>query len=219
MPRSTRDIPVYPPVHLIKHIMPATNSTFGGKTAAEDVASYFEPQIKDKIILFTGTNLKGIGGATVLALAAGSPKALVLTGRSPGKLEETAKAIKNLDSGILVKLVNLDLGSQESCRAAAREINDDPQIPQIDIVINNAGILTATDRVLTPEGIELQFATNHLGHFTLTNGVMPKILKSAERSPKGSTRIVNVSSSDAQSSPVRFSDMSIDKKSSETPRS
>lgn len=197
--------------------MPATNGTFGEKTAAKDVASYFEPQVKGKIILFTGTNLKGIGGATVLALASSSPKVLILTGRSPDKLEETAKAIRNLNPQVLVKLVNLDLGSQESCKAAAHEILNDPEIPQIDIVINNAGILTSTDRVLTLEGIELQFATNHLGHFTLTNGIMPKVLNSAEHSPKGSTRIVNISSVDTQSSPVRFSDINIEKKSSELP--
>lgn len=67
----------------------------------------------------------------------------------------------------------------------------------LDVVINNAGILF-TPFALTPQGIESQFGTNHIGHFALTNLLIPAIC------PRG--RIVNVSSSGHYFSPIRFTD-------------
>ena len=70
----------------------------------------------------------------------------------------------------------------------------------IDVLFNNAGINTST-RKLTPEGIELQFGTNHVGPFLLTNLLLPLLL----RNRKGA-RIVNTSSEAHRISPVRFGD-------------
>ena len=71
-------------------------------------------------------------------------------------------------------------------RKAAAEIND--SVEKIDYLINNAGIMACPYRK-TEDGIESQFATNHIGHFLLTNLLIGKILKAG----KGA-RIVNVSS-------------------------
>ena len=82
------------------------------------------------------------------------------------------------------KLLELDLGVQAKVRRAAEEVNgyDGP----IDCLINNAGIM-ATPFALSVDGIESQFATNHIGHFLFTNLIMEKLLL-----VKGA-RVVNVS--------------------------
>jgi NAD(P)-dependent dehydrogenase (short-subunit alcohol dehydrogenase family) len=60
---------------------------------------------------------------------------------------------------------------------------------------------------LSPENIELHFATNHIGHFLLTNLLLPKLLTASTTSPAGTTRIINVSSSSFRDGGVRFSDI------------
>lgn len=71
----------------------------------------------------------------------------------------------------------------------------------LDVLINNAGV-SLQERQYSPEGIELTFATNHLGHFLLTTLLLPLLRPGA--------RIVNVSSSGHRISPVRFSDINFD---------
>lgn len=101
---------------------------------------------------------------------------------------------------IAVKTVVVDLGSQASVRAAARAIAS--LTKRLDIVINNAGISAAARRQLSPEGIELTFATNHVGHFLLTALLAPLLAPGA--------RVVNVASSAHRISPMRFSDVNFD---------
>ncbi len=83
-----------------------------------------------------------------------------------------------------VVVVQCDLASLASVRAAAKEVLADASIPHIDVLINNAGIM-ACPYALTVDGVESQFATCHLGHFLLTALLWPKA--------KGG-RVVNVSS-------------------------
>ena len=83
-----------------------------------------------------------------------------------------------------------DLSSMESVRKCADRLLN--SLDKIDILVNNAGILWDRGRMVTEDGFELTFATNHLGHFLLTDLVVPLLKKSAE---SGFTpRIVNVSS-------------------------
>lgn len=93
----------------------------------------------------------------------------------------------------------MDLSSQASVRSAARAIAS--LTKRLDILINNAGISVA-HRELSPEGIEISFATNHVGHFLLTTLLTPLLI------PGG--RVVNVSSSAHRISPMRFSDINFD---------
>ncbi|EXJ64072.1 hypothetical protein A1O7_00408 [Cladophialophora yegresii CBS 114405] len=100
--------------------------------------------------------------------------------------------------------VSLDLDPQKSVREAAAAILSNSQIQQIDLVFKNAAVTSIPERQLSPEGIEMQFATNHIGHFLFTNLIMPKILAAAKSNPKGTTRIINLSSRGTVYSPVRF---------------
>ncbi|KAB2099458.1 hypothetical protein AG0111_0g12249 [Alternaria gaisen] len=92
----------------------------------------------------------------------------------------------------------MDLLSLSSVRTAAASVA--ALVPKIDVLLNNAGIM-GTKLARTPEGVESQFAANHIGHFLLTNLLVPQ-LEQAE----GNARVVNVSSKLYQFSPVNFLD-------------
>jgi NAD(P)-dependent dehydrogenase (short-subunit alcohol dehydrogenase family) len=88
----------------------------------------------------------------------------------------------------------------------------------IDILVNSAGIMHLPERTLSEDGIEMTFATNHIGHFLFTCLLMPKILKAAESNPvKGATRIVNVSSGSPMMARMRWSDINFEKKNKDLP--
>lgn len=73
------------------------------------------------------------------------------------------------------------------------------------------------ERTLSEEGIEIQFATNHIGHFLFTSLIMPKLIKASEGKPKGSTRIVNVTSLSPTVSGIRWSDINFEKLNKDLP--
>ena len=85
-----------------------------------------------------------------------------------------------------VVFVQLDLSSLDSVREFAAKILEEE--PRIDILINNAGVMMIPERRLTKDGFEMQFGTNHLGHFLLTNLLLDRIKEAP------SVRIVSVSS-------------------------
>ncbi|XP_020572761.1 short-chain dehydrogenase TIC 32, chloroplastic-like [Phalaenopsis equestris] len=144
----------------------------------------------------------------------GSGLTAIVTGASSGIGLETARvlalrgvqvimAVRSLSSGngvretILkeipsakVDVLELDLASKESVRKFASEYNS-LELP-LNILINNAGVM-ATPFMLSQDGIELQFATNHVGHFLLTHLLLENMKKTA-RDSKIEGRIVNVSS-------------------------
>jgi hypothetical protein len=98
-----------------------------------------------------------------------------------------------------VRMLKMDLDSLQSVRAAADQVNSWTDIPAIDVLVNNAGIM-AVEYALSADGFEKQLATNHLAPFLFTNMIMDKILKS--KSP----RVVSVSSDGHRPSPIRFAD-------------
>jgi NAD(P)-dependent dehydrogenase (short-subunit alcohol dehydrogenase family) len=105
--------------------------------------------------------------------------------------------------------VVLNLASQQSIHAAASKIQG--LIDRIDILINNAGMMVL-DRVTTEEGIEIQFGTNHIGHFLLPNLLMVQLKNAAKVSGPGSTRIINATSAGHRLSPIRFHDYNFEGK-------
>jgi NAD(P)-dependent dehydrogenase (short-subunit alcohol dehydrogenase family) len=113
--------------------------------------------------------------------------------------------------------LQIDLSSQRSVRKAAAEVLAWEDISVIDILINSAGVMGVQERTLTEDGIEMHFATNHIGHWLFTCLIMSKIIESSIQSPKGATRIVNVSSGSARVSNIRWSDINFDKKNNELP--
>lgn len=107
--------------------------------------------------------------------------------------------IKALNPNIKVTFVPVSLDDFDSVRAAAATINN--TIDKLDILINNAGIMNIKEYTTNKDGIELQFATNHLGHFLFTKLLFPKIVAAGP-----GARIVNLTSLGHKLGPVRFDD-------------
>jgi len=139
---------------------------------------------ENRFIVITGANT-GIGAATAKALAARGDE-VVLACRSREKTAPVVDAIRA--AGGKAEFAPLDLTSFDSVRAAAEAPVAKGR--PIDVLLNNAGV--GGQRGLTRDGFELEFGTNHLGHFLLTMKLLP--LLRAAASAKGSARIVNVSS-------------------------
>ncbi|RAH68889.1 NAD(P)-binding protein [Aspergillus aculeatinus CBS 121060] len=193
-----------------------TSNHFGALTPAAEVAAAFSNSIKGKTIILTGVSPKSLGLATASAFASQSPANLILTGRSAEKVEASINDLKSNYPNIKYHALIMDLASQSSVRAAAATINDDDSIPTVDIIVNNAGVMAIPDLNLSEDGIEITFATNHIGHFLFTNLILPKLIKAAQTSSTP-TRIINVSSFGHQFSPVRFSDINFSKRPSDLP--
>jgi NAD(P)-dependent dehydrogenase (short-subunit alcohol dehydrogenase family) len=113
--------------------------------------------------------------------------------------------------------LKLDLSIQQSVRIAAAEVLSWSGVPTIDIVVNSAGVMNIQERTLSQEGIEMHFATNHIGHFLFSCLIMPKLLKSADDNPKGAMRLINVSSASPQMACMRWSDLNLEKRNKDLP--
>ncbi|KAH8879406.1 NAD(P)-binding protein [Thozetella sp. PMI_491] len=188
-------------------------STFGKSTTGTEVAETYRDQIRGKHVLITGTSPNSIGEAAALALVRGArPALLILASRTASKLDEVARRQHNAGR-TLVRTVVLDLASQDSVREAARAIA--LLTTRIDVLLNSAGV-NVQRRQLSPEGIELTFATNHVGHFLLVHELLPllRAAAAARRGGEPATRIVNVSSEGHRISPMRFSDYNFDRDAS-----
>lgn len=125
------------------------------------------------------------------------------------KMDEVVKTIRQTSPELRVDTVQIDLSSQASIRRAAKDISQVTE--SIDILINNAAVMDP-EHHYTKEGIELQFGTNHIGHFLLTNLLLPQLKAAAHSTRRGSTRVVNVSSMGYRLSPIRFHDYNFEGK-------
>jgi NAD(P)-dependent dehydrogenase (short-subunit alcohol dehydrogenase family) len=143
--------------------------------------------------------------------ASQSPAHLILASRTPSKIQETIEKLKTEYPGVDYRPLTLNLSSQKAVRDAAARIISWEDIEAIDIVVNSAGLMGLPDRQLTPEGIEMHFGTNHIGHFLFTSLLMPKLLTAAQRNPRGATRVVNVTSMSPVVAGIRWSDVNFDK--------
>ncbi|MDT5106010.1 MAG: hypothetical protein QOI25_3523 [Mycobacterium sp.] len=141
------------------------------------------PDQTGRVAVVTGANT-GLGLETAKALAARSAR-VVLAVRNLEKGKEAAATITAATPGADVTLQELDLSSLESVRTAAAELRS--QHDQIDLLINNAGLMYPP-KSTTEDGFEMQFGTNHLGHFALTGLLLDRLV-----SVPGS-RVVTVSS-------------------------
>ena len=121
------------------------------------------PDQSDRPAVVTGAN-SGLGLITARELARGGAS-VVGTARSPGKAEAAAVAIRNAVPRAKLEMKILDLADLDSVRSFAAEVIETHG--DIDVLVNNAGVMMPP-RSLSKGGIELQFATNHLGHFALT---------------------------------------------------
>jgi NAD(P)-dependent dehydrogenase (short-subunit alcohol dehydrogenase family) len=129
------------------------------------------PSQSGRTVIVTGAN-SGLGRATTKALA-GAGARVVMAVRDLKKGADVAASI-----GAHAEVCELDLADLSSVRQFADEWNE-----PVDVLINNAGVM-AIPHAVTKDGFEMQFGTNHLGHFALTNLLLPQI----------TDRVVNVSS-------------------------
>lgn len=176
---------------------------FNNHTSAEEVCNAFSAQIKGRAFLITGTSAKGMGAKYALVLAKHGPAQILLLSRSQEKVDPVITDIRATNPGVDVKFIQCELSDQDSVRRAARTLLDDATVPKIDVVINNAGMMATKDYTVDRQGIELQLSSNHIGHFLLTNLLMPKILAAGE-----GARIVNITSHGHRIGPFRFDDPS-----------
>ncbi|KAF8891617.1 hypothetical protein CPB84DRAFT_1683279 [Gymnopilus junonius] len=172
-------------------------------TTAQELVNDYASIIKGKVILTTGVSPGSLGAAFVEYIAKAQPALLILAGRDPTKTDKTASAITSSNPGVKTRFLKVDLSSFQSVRDAAAELNSWSDVPFIDVLVNNAGIM-AVPYGLSVDGFERQLASNHLGHFLFTNLIIDKIL--ASKTP----RIVNISSSTHRFSPFRFKDYNFD---------
>ncbi|KAF9739038.1 hypothetical protein PMIN04_007305 [Paraphaeosphaeria minitans] len=186
-----------------------THPEWNQETGGLVVAKAFREQIEGKTVLVTGVSPESIGSSTAVSIASQSPSLLILASRNQSKLNDVTKSIKDAYINVNVQTIALDLMSQDSIRKAASEIAH--MTPRIDLIINNAGLMTPK-RQLTVEGIEAQFGANHIGHFLLTNLLMPQLLTAAKANAPGITRVVNLTSLGHRLSPVRFHDYNFEGK-------
>ncbi|PLB46463.1 short-chain dehydrogenase [Aspergillus steynii IBT 23096] len=172
--------------------------SFDGLTTSEEVLEAFGSQIKDRTFVITGAGKPSIGEQIVSYLAQGSPAHIIIASRTERKVTPVLEAIKAIDSSIKTTFVHIDLSDQDSVRHAAAEIL--AVAPKIDVLINCAGVMVVKEYTTSKQGIELQLATNHIGHFLLTNLLVPALEAAAP------SRVVNLSSSGYRISHFHFDD-------------
>ncbi|MEV8516538.1 SDR family NAD(P)-dependent oxidoreductase [Dactylosporangium sp. NPDC051484] len=141
----------------------------------------------------------GIGVETARALAAAGAE-VTLAVRDTGAGDRVAADIVAATGNKQVRVGPLDLADQDSVRAFAAAWEG-----RLHILVNNAGLM-ASPLARTPQGWEMQFATNHLGHFALAAGLLPA-LRAA-----GGARVVALSSSAHLRSPVVFDDIHFERR-------
>lgn len=161
--------------------------------------------ILNSLVLITGVSPRSIGEGLALALAAHQPGLLILASRTLSKIQAVTWTIHVSHPHVEVEEVVVDLSSLKSVRVAAESCKKilERKGRGLDVLFNNAGINISERRLAADSGVEMQFATNHLGPFLLTNLLLPFM-----KTGKGGARIINTSSEAHRISPVRFSDVS-----------
>ncbi len=142
------------------------------------------PDQSGRVAIVTGAN-SGLGFDTAAVLADKGAH-VVLAVRNLDKGNQAADRIKAKSPNAVIAVQELDLTSLDSVRKAADELRSTN--PRIDLLINNAGVMYVPTRETTQDGFEMQFGTNHLGHFALTGQLLDNIL------PVEGSRVVTVSS-------------------------
>ena len=155
--------------------------------------------------VITGAN-SGLGFETARVLAERGA-AVVLAVRDPGKAKDAAARISASAPGATLSTVRLDLGSLASIREAAEELRASHD--RLDLLINNAGLMM-TPHGRTEDGFELQFGTNHLGHFALTGLLLDRMLEVP------GSRVVTVSSNGHRLGRINFDDLQSERRYSRT---
>jgi len=172
---------------------------YNAHTTGSELIQDFSSSIRGKTLLVTGVSPGGIGGFFTTAVARAEPSLVILAGRSESSLNKAAEDVGKANPNVKTRNLIIDLGSFKSVRSAAEQVKAWEDVPAIDVLVNNAGIM-AVPYGKTEDGFERQFGTNYLGPFLFTNLIVDKVLKSA------APRIVIVSSDGHRLNPIRWTD-------------
>ena len=157
------------------------------------------PSQSGKVIVVTGaTNGLGLEIAKVLAAKSGS---IVIAARNQQKGDRVTAELRQSTGNDQIRFMRIDTADLDSVRAFAEQWKDTGLL--IDTLILNAGISNVPSREESPQGFERQFATNYLGHFLLTQLLMPYLR------PAEGTRIVVQASLAAKRTTLHFDDLQL----------
>jgi len=159
------------------------------------------PDLSGRLAVVTGSN-SGLGFGLARRLsAAGADVVMAIRNRAKGEaaIDEIRATVPNAK----LTIKPLDLSSLAGVAALGEELNADGR--PIDILVNNAGVMTPPQRDTTTDGFELQFGSNHLGHFALTAHLLP-LLRAADQA-----RVVSLSSLAARRGRIHFDDPQFEK--------
>ena len=159
------------------------------------------PDLSGRLAVVTGSN-SGLGFGLARRLsAAGADVVMAIRNRAKGEaaIDEIRATVPNAK----LTIKPLDLSSLAGVAALGEELNADGR--PIDILVNNAGVMTPPQRDTTTDGFELQFGSNHLGHFALTAHLLP-LLRAADQA-----RVVSLSSLAARGGRIHFDDPQFEK--------
>ncbi|OPJ61628.1 SDR family oxidoreductase [Clostridium chromiireducens] len=141
------------------------------------------PKQHSRSVIITGTG--GLGYETALVLVRAGAE-VIFAGRNEKKGAESVNKIRTIVPSANIRFESIDLADLASIEAFGARIKNQRQ--SLDLLINNAGVMTPPKRKVTKDGFELQFGTNYLGHFALTAHLMPLLRKGNK------PRVVTVSS-------------------------
>lgn len=159
------------------------------------------PDLAGRLIVVTGST-SGVGLALASRLSAAGAE-VIMAIRNKAKGERALAQIRARTPDAAVNIKHLDLASLESIAALGEELNAEGR--PIDVLINNAAVIAAMKRDTTVDGFEMQFGTNHLGHFALTAHLLPMLR--AAKSP----RVVTISAMAARNAQIGFNDLQLEK--------
>jgi len=157
--------------------------------------------MKGRVCLVTGGN-SGIGKETAVGLARLGATVIIVS-RDRVKGETALSEIKRKSESQSVDLMVADLSSMQSVHQLAQEFL--AKYPKLHVLVNNAGIFLPK-RMVTVDGLETTFTTNHLGHFLLTNLLLDRIKASAP------SRVINITSDAHKGAEIDFDDLMGEKK-------
>ena len=156
------------------------------------------PQKDSGLAIITGST-EGIGYEDALALSSAGWTVIVM-GRNPQKGAESIASIQQSNPKANVSFEKIDLADLSSIKSFASRIMSKRQA--IDLLINNAGVMTPPKRLETADGFELQFGTNHIGHVALTAQLLPLLRQSPD------ARVVTLSSvANREGTRINFDDL------------
>ncbi|MBX9718281.1 MAG: SDR family oxidoreductase [Microbacteriaceae bacterium] len=160
------------------------------------ITPIYLPDLTGTRALVTGAS-DGMGHVIARRLASAGAE-LVLPVRNRDKGERAAATIRQSVADAVITLHDLDLASLESVSALGEALRSDGE--PIHVLINNAGVMTPPERQTTVDGFELQFGTNHLGHFALVGELLP-LLRA------GRARVTSQASIAARSGSINWDDL------------